>query len=88
MIQSLHIEKDAPGEYTARVMNEHSEALNFSASSISGAIRDTARMLPSVAAFHIWFEHVSIGTTMALNMQHDPETLAGRLKLLHGQVRG
>lgn len=88
MIKSLHIEKDAPGEYTAHVMNEHSEALNFSASSIAGAIREAARMLPSSPAFHIWFEHVSICTTMALIMQHDPETLAGRLKLLHGQVRG
>jgi len=85
MIQSLHIEKAAPGEYAARVMNEHSEAVSFTASSIASAIRDAARLLPSARAMHVWFEHVSIGTTPALNMQHDAETLANRLKLLHGQ---
>lgn len=31
MIQSLHIEKSAPGQYLARVMNEYSEALSFTA---------------------------------------------------------
>jgi len=88
MIQSLHIEKSAPGQYLARVMNEHSEALSFTACSIAGAIRDTAQMLPKARAFHIWYEHVSIGTTPVLHMQHDPETLASRLKLLHGQFWG
>ena len=88
MIQSLHIEKDAPGEYSVRVMNDHSVALDFTASSIAGAIRDVAKMLPSAQAFHIWFEHVSVGTTPTVNMRHDPETLANRLKLLHGQAWG
>ncbi|WP_339557299.1 hypothetical protein [Comamonas sp. MYb396] len=58
------------------------------ASSIAGAIRDTAQLLPKARAFHIWFEHVSIGTTPVLHMQHDPETLESRLKLLHGQFWG
>ena len=39
-------------------------------------------------AFHIWYEHVSIGTTPVLHIQHDPETLASKLKLLHGQFWG
>lgn len=88
MIQALHIQKIAPGEYSASVMNERSEALNFTASSIAGAVRDAARLLPSAPAFHIWYEHVSIGTTPALNMRHDAETLATRLKVLHGQFFG
>lgn len=88
MIQSLHIEKSLPGQYLARVMNEHSEALSFTASSIAGAIRNTAQMLPKARAFHIWYEHVSIGTAPVLHMQNDPETLASRLKLLHGQFWG
>ncbi|MGF6212598.1 hypothetical protein [Comamonas sp. 4034] len=88
MIQSLHIEKSAPGQYLARVMNEHSEALCFTSSCIAGAIRDAARMIPKARAFHIWYEHVSIGTTPVLHMQNDPETLASKLKLLHGQFWG
>jgi len=58
-----------------------------SASSTPIAIRDTAMLMPKTPAFHIWLEHVSIGTTAALNMRHDAETLANRLKLLHGQFR-
>ena len=88
MIQSLHIEKSAPGQYLARVMNEHSEALSFTSGTIAGAIRDAARMVPKVREFHIWYEHVSIGTTPVLHMQNDSETLASKLKLLHGQFWG
>ena len=88
MIQTLKIEKVAPNEYAVEVLNDHSVALDFTASSIAGAIRDAAKMLPTAQAFHIWFEHVSIGITPAINMRHDPETLANRLKLLHGQAWG
>lgn len=88
MVQSQHIEKGAPGQYLARVMNEHSEALSFTSSCIAGVIRDAVRMIPKAKAFHIWYEHVSIGTTPVLRMQHDPEALASKLKLLHGQFWG
>lgn len=88
MIPTLTIEKAAPGEYRATVSNGRSEQADFHASSIMSAIRDTAMLMPKTPAFHIWFEHVSIGTTPALNMRHDAETLANRLKLLHAQVMG
>lgn len=88
MIQSLHIEKSAPGQYLARVMNEHSEALSFTSGSIAGTIREAARKMPKAKAFHIWYEHVRIGTTPVLNVQHDQEMLAPKLKLLHGQFWG
>lgn len=88
MIPTLTIEKSAPGEYLATVTNDSSERADFHASSITGAIRDAALLMPKTPAFHIWFEHVSIGTTPAVNMRHDAETLATRLKLLHGQFRG
>lgn len=36
------------------------------------------------ADFHIWVEHVSIGTTPTQNMRHDPETLANCLSSCTG----
>ena len=55
---------------------------------LQGAIRGAARMLRSSSAFHIWFELVTIATTPTINMRHDAETLANKLKLLHGQFLG
>ncbi|WP_273544514.1 hypothetical protein [Delftia acidovorans] len=38
--------------------------------------------------FHIWYGHVSIGTTSLYAMRHDAETLAQRLVSLHSQFGG
>ncbi|MPM77511.1 hypothetical protein SDC9_124517 [bioreactor metagenome] len=61
--------------------------MDFHASSIVGAIRDASKLLPSSPAFHVWYEHFNIGTTPAMYMRHDAETLANRLMLSHGQFR-
>ena len=87
MVPALHIDKQEPGLYTCRVLDGRSEIAEFEASTIGHAIRAAADGFPQAIAFHIWYGHVSIGTTMALNMQHDPETLALRLLALHSQVR-
>lgn len=88
MILTLRIEKLEPGLYAAVVSDGRDELSTFEVGSIGAAIRQcVSGPLPEVTAFHIWFEHVSIGTTMLANMRHDPETLAQRLMLLHGQAR-
>lgn len=87
MILSLHIDKEAPGQYHARVTDGVSTLADFQIQSISHAIRDAVLAHPKAMAFHIWYEHVSIGTTLPLAMRHDAGTLAQRLMTLHGQVR-
>lgn len=87
VIPTLHIDKQEPGLYACRVLEGRSEIAEFEASTIGNGIRGAVDGFPQAIAFHIWYGHVSIGTTMVLNMRHDPETLALRLMSLHGQVR-
>ncbi|WP_240933155.1 hypothetical protein [Diaphorobacter sp. HDW4B] len=88
MIPTLIIEKAAPGEYSVTVVDGDAEQSDFHAGSIMSAIRDATILMPKTQTFHVWYEHVSIGTIPALHMRHDAETLANKLKLLHGQFRG
>lgn len=89
MIYTLHIDKEEPGLYTGRVLDGRAEVTEFQAATISGAIRDCAGgTLPSFDGFHIWYSHVSIGTTSLYAMRHDAETLAQRLVSLHSQFGG
>ncbi len=86
MLLTLHIDKEAPGVYTARVSSDRSEIAEFQTSTIASAIREAAQSQPSgVSGWHIWYEHVSIGTTAIVAMKHDAETLAQRLMVMHGQ---
>lgn len=87
MILSLHIDKLEPGLYHARITDGVSTLAESETHSISDAIREAAMGFPKAMAFHIWYEHVSIGTTLPLAMRHDAGTLAQRLMVLHGQVR-
>ena len=88
MIPTLIIETAAPGEYSVTVVDGDAEQSGFHAGSIMSSIRHATILMPKTQAFHIWFEHVSIGTTPAINMRNDAETLANRLMILHGQFRG
>ncbi|MBO0987532.1 hypothetical protein INR38_19055 [Delftia sp. SD018] len=86
MIYTLHIDKEEPGLYTARVLDGRAEVAEFQAATISGAIRDCAvATLPGLDGFHIWYGHVSVGTTSIDAMRHDAETLAQRLVRLHSE---
>lgn len=89
MIYTLHIDKEEPGLYTARVLDGRAEVAEFQAATISAAIRDCAGVaFPGLDGFHIWYGHVSIGTTPLYAMRHDAETLAQRLVSLHSQFFG
>lgn len=89
MIYTLHIDKEEPGLYTARVLDGRAEVAEFQAATISGAIRDAAAgTLPGLDGLHIWHCHVCIGTTSLYAMRHDAETLAQRLVSLHSQYGG
>lgn len=88
MIPTLHIEKLEPGLYRAELTDTPEGSGQFEVGNIAEAIRTSAAGAGNrVSAFHIWFEHVSIGTTPAVAMRHDAETIARRLMLLHGQFR-
>lgn len=89
MIYTLHIDKEEPGLYLARVLDGRAEVAEFQAATISGAIHDcTNGTLPGLGGFHIWYGHVSIGTISLYAMRHDAETLAQRLVSLHSQFGG
>lgn len=85
MILALHIDKDEPGHYTARVLDCRVEVDEFAASTIAAAIREAAVRGYDAKGFHIWYGHVCIGTTSAYAMRHDGETLALRLVRLHAE---
>ena len=86
MLLTLHIKKDAPGVYTAHISSDRSEIGEFQAGTIASAIREAAQSQSSgVSGWHIWYEHVSIGTRAIVAMKHDAETLAQRLMVMHGQ---
>jgi len=86
MIPTLHIQKIEPGNYLAEMRGTPDGSCEFRVSSIAEAIRISAAGAGNqVSAFHIWFEHVGIGTTSTLAMRHDAETMAQRLMVLHGQ---
>ena len=89
MIYTLHIDKEEPDLYTARVLDGRTEVAEFHAATISSAIWDCAvGTLPGLDGFHIWYSHISIGTTPLYAMRHDAETLAQRLVSLHSQFGG
>jgi hypothetical protein len=87
MIPTLHIEKQEPGLYLCRVLEGRAEVAEYDCPTIGSSIREAAQAYPDAIAWHIWYGHVCIGTTMRLNMIHDPETLALKAMALHGQVR-
>ncbi|WCM94165.1 hypothetical protein M5C99_05400 [Acidovorax sp. NCPPB 2350] len=88
MILTLQIDKEEPGRYAVQVLNGREEVSAFETSTIGSAIRACgAGPLPDVSAFHIWYSHVSMGTTLPAAMRHDSETRAQRLMVLHGKVR-
>ncbi|MEJ8292894.1 hypothetical protein WKI45_08685 [Delftia tsuruhatensis] len=89
MIYTLHIDKEEPGLYTVRVLDGRAEISEFQTGTISDAIRDCGvATLPGLDGFHIWYGHVSVGTTPIDAMRHDAETLAQRLVSLHSQFGG
>lgn len=80
MIYTLHIDKEGPGSYAVRVLDGRDEVATFFASTISGTIRDCAvGKRTGLDGFHIWYGHVSVGTTSIDAVRHDAETLAQRL---------
>lgn len=88
LIPTLHIKKLEPGFYRAELRDTSFGKGEFETQSIAEAIRHTAAGAPKeVLGFHIWYEHVSIGTTPVMNMRYDPETLSQRLMTLHSQMR-
>lgn len=88
MIPTLRIHKLEPGLYRAELTDTPEGRGEFEVGSITEAIRTSAAGASNqVSAFHIWFEHVGIGTTSTLAMRHDAETMAQRLMVLHGQFR-
>jgi hypothetical protein len=57
---------------------------NYETTSIAEAIRlASENPLPDLVGFHIWYEHISIGSVPAGDMRLDPEALARRLVELH-----
>lgn len=89
MIYTLHIDKEESGVYAVHVLDGRDEVSVFYATTISGAIRDCAvGTMPGLDGFHIWYKHVSVGTTSIDAMRHDAETLAQRLVSLHSQFGG
>lgn len=88
MILTLHIKKLEPGTYRAEVTGTQFGTAQFEIGGIAEAIQKCASVpLEGASAFHIWYEHVCIGTTPIMNMQYDALALARRLEQLHGQVR-
>lgn len=87
MIPSLHISKEEPGLYRARLVDWDAGEVEFEGPSISHLIRTMAAGAPLASAIQVWYEHISIGTTSVQAMRHDAETLAQRLMVLHGQFR-
>ena len=85
MILTLHIDKEEPSHYAARVLDGRSNVDEFATSTIVDAIREAAARGYDAKGFHIWYGHVCIGTTSAYAMRHDGETLALRLVRLHAE---
>lgn len=78
MFPALVVEKAAHDDYFIGVRYGYSVAHSYHAALIIEAISEAISLMPDNEAFNIWFEHVSFGTTSAINMRHDPETLANR----------
>ena len=88
MIPTLHIKKLEAGFYRAELRDTSFGTGEFETPSITDAIRHAAAGAPKgVPGFHIWYEHVCLGTTPVMNMRYDPETLSQRLMALHAQMR-
>lgn len=88
MIPTLHIKKLEPGFYRAELRDTSFGSGQFETTSITEAIRHAAKGAPkTVPGFHIWYDHVCLGTTPIMNMQFDAETLSQRLLALHAQMR-
>ena len=88
MLLTLHIIKIESGDYRAHVMEGVQHLGDYETTSIAEAIRLAAENpLPDLAGFHIWYEHISIGSVPADDMRRDPEALARRLVELHALFR-
>lgn len=89
MILTLHISKIEPGNYRVVVLDGREELDQWGAPNIGAAIRQCGQAeMPDLSGFHVWYEHVCVGTTSMSNMRIDPDGIAQRLMSLHGAVRG
>ncbi|MFN9476754.1 hypothetical protein [Acidovorax sp.] len=84
MLLTLHIIKIESGDYRAHVMEGAQHLGDYETTSIADAIRLAAENpLPDLAGFHLWYEHVSVGSVTAGDMRSDSDALARRLVELH-----
>jgi len=84
MLLTLHIIKIESGDYRAHVMEGAQHLGEYETTRIADAIRLAAENpLPDLAGFHLWYEHVSVGSVTVGNMRSDSEALARRLVELH-----
>lgn len=89
MLLTLHISKIEPGNYRVLVLDGREEVDQWEAPNVAAAIRQCGQAeMQDLLGFHIWYEHVCVGTTMMSNMRIDPEGIAERLMTLYGSVRG
>ena len=88
MILTLHISKIEPGNYRVAVLDGREEMDEWGAPTIGAAIRQCGQAeMPDLSGFHIWYEHVCVGTTSMSNMRIDPDGIAQRLMALHGAFK-
>ena len=89
MLLTLHISKIKPGNYRVAVLDGREEMDEWGVPNIAAAIRQCSQAeMSDLSGFHIWYEHVCVGTTTMSNMRIDPDGIAQRLMSLHGAVRG
>lgn len=86
MLLALHIVKIDSGAYRAHVMGGAVQLGDYQSSSISECILLAAENpLPDLVGFHLWYEHVSMGTVSAGEMRADAEALAKELVHRHAK---
>ena len=86
MLLTLHILKIESGDYRAHVIEGTQHLGDYEASSIKEAILLAAENpLPDLAGFHLWYEHVCLGTVSAGEMRLEAEALAKELTLRHAK---
>lgn len=86
MLLTLHIIKIESGDYRAHVMEGTQHLGIYDATIIKECILLAAENpLPDLAGFHLWYEHVCVGTVSAGEMRADAESLANRLMALYGK---
>ncbi|KJA11284.1 hypothetical protein RP29_06040 [Acidovorax temperans] len=86
MLLTLHISKFEPGNYRVYVLDGRDELDEWWAPNVGAAIRECGYAeMPDLLGFHIWYEHVCVGTTAISDMRNDPEGIAQRLMALYAQ---